>query len=201
MNKAIEKYVWFYLGVYVIVLLTFASFQYFGECEGVSLNCKTNWEKVKDILQTTAYMLTPIVAIIGFYAWKEQHNKNINAELGRKIWSNLDQISTLIDALSQKLNKFWLLSDEEFMQLKPYLINETRKINNLMMNVYLDVRLLDELLGVEKLTKIVTSHRVIKINEINDAVDIYQEISNSYSLFFYPIQTQIKNILIPIIRA
>lgn len=72
MNKEIEKYVWYYLGVYIVVLLIFAAFQYFGECEGASLNCKTNWEKVKDILQTTAYILTPIVAIVGFIAWQGQ---------------------------------------------------------------------------------------------------------------------------------
>lgn len=72
MKKEIKKYVWYYLGVYVVVLLTFAAFQYFSECDGASLNCKTNWEKVKDIIQTTAYILTPIVAIVGFIAWQEQ---------------------------------------------------------------------------------------------------------------------------------
>lgn len=72
MNKEIEKYVWYYLSVYIVVLLVFAAFQYFGVCDGESLNCKTNWEKVKDILQTTAYIVTPIVAIAGFISWQEQ---------------------------------------------------------------------------------------------------------------------------------
>lgn len=85
MNKEIEKYIWYYLGVYVVVLLTFTAFQYFGECEGASLNCKTNWEKVKDILQTTAYILTPIVAIIALLSWKAQHNKLMFSEDAKPI--------------------------------------------------------------------------------------------------------------------
>lgn len=99
MNKEIEKYIWYYLGVYIVVLLTFAAFQYFGECDGESLNCKTNWEKVKDILQTTAYMLTPIVAIIGFYAWKEEKEYE-------KEYDKVDDILKTISSMESQLKTY-----------------------------------------------------------------------------------------------
>lgn len=104
MNKEIEKYIWYYLGVYVVVLLTFAAFQYFGECDGASLNCKTNWEKVKDILQTTAYMLTPIIAIIGFINWRDQ-------ELYKK---SIDIIQQIHEKANDLLKQWTDLRDETY---------------------------------------------------------------------------------------
>lgn len=72
MNKEIEKYIWYYLAVYIIILAIYAFFDYIISCSGNSLNCKVDWSNIKDILQTTAYMLTPIVAIVGFVSWQEQ---------------------------------------------------------------------------------------------------------------------------------
>ncbi|MGE8646217.1 hypothetical protein [Acinetobacter vivianii] len=77
MNKEIEKYVCYYLAVYIIVLAIYAFFDYIISCSGNSLNCKVDWTNTKDILQTTAYMLTPIVAIVALLSWKTQHNKLI----------------------------------------------------------------------------------------------------------------------------
>lgn len=77
MNKEIEKYVCYYLAVYIIVLAIYASFDYIISCSGNSLNCKVDWTNIKDILQTTAYILTPIVAIVALLSWKTQHNKLI----------------------------------------------------------------------------------------------------------------------------
>lgn len=99
MKKEIEKYICYYLLVYIIVLVTYASFDYFISCNGKSLDCKVDWSNVKDILQTTASILTPIVAIVGFFSWK-QHEiyresqeviKNIHKEIQDlfNIWINL----------------------------------------------------------------------------------------------------------------
>lgn len=104
MNKEIEKYVWYYLSVYIVVLIIFAAFQYFGVCEGESLNCKTNWEKVKDILQTTAYIVTPIVGIIGFLSWKEQHNKTTISQVAKNTYTNLSEFYNINDILTEYSN-------------------------------------------------------------------------------------------------
>ena len=72
--KDLEKYIGYYLLVYVIVLFIAAFFQYFTVCQGKSLSCVIDLEGVNTVITTTAYVLTPIVAIIGFVSWKSQYN-------------------------------------------------------------------------------------------------------------------------------
>lgn len=72
MSKEIEKYVGLYLLVYVAVLAVCGFFQYMAVCQGKSLACAFDMEGINTIITTTAYVLTPIVAIIGFLSWKEQ---------------------------------------------------------------------------------------------------------------------------------
>ncbi len=43
-------------------------------CQGKSLSCVIDLEGVNTVITTTAYVLTPIVAIIGFVSWKSQYN-------------------------------------------------------------------------------------------------------------------------------
>lgn len=72
--KDLEKYIGYYLLVYVIVLFIATFFQYFTVCQGKSLSCVIDLEGVNTVITTTAYVLTPIVAIIGFVSWKSQYN-------------------------------------------------------------------------------------------------------------------------------
>lgn len=74
MHKEIEKYVGLYLLVYVIILSICGFFQYMAVCQGKSLACAFDMKGINSIITTTAYVLTPIVAIIGFVSWKVQYN-------------------------------------------------------------------------------------------------------------------------------
>lgn len=83
--KEIEKYVGYYLGVYVVVLAICGFFQYFYYCQGQSLMCAVTKTGIVDIVTVTAYVLTPIVAIIGFLSWKHQHNKLVLADEAKEL--------------------------------------------------------------------------------------------------------------------
>lgn len=74
--KEIEKYIGYYLLVYLVVLAFCGFFQYMYECQGQSLSCAFSKDGFNTIITTTAYVLTPIVAIIGFTNWKEQNKHN-----------------------------------------------------------------------------------------------------------------------------
>ncbi|MDY6459703.1 MULTISPECIES: hypothetical protein [Acinetobacter] len=86
--KEIEKYIGYYLLVYLVVLAFCGFFQYMYECQGQSLSCAFSKDGFNTIITTTAYVLTPIVAIIGFLSWKKQHNKNIISNAAIEIWRN-----------------------------------------------------------------------------------------------------------------
>lgn len=74
MKKEIEKYVGLYLMVYIAVLVVCGFFQYMAVCQGKSLDCAFSMSKTNTIITTTSYVLTPIIAIIGFINWKVQYN-------------------------------------------------------------------------------------------------------------------------------
>lgn len=80
MNKEIEKYVGLYLLVYITILAICGFFQYIAVCSGKSLACAFDMEGVNTIITTTAYVLTPIIAIIGFINWKVQYNIQLEKE-------------------------------------------------------------------------------------------------------------------------
>lgn len=70
--KEIEKYVGYYLLVYIYVLLICGFFQYMAVCQGKSLECNFSITGINTILITTAAVTTPIVAIVGFLSWRDQ---------------------------------------------------------------------------------------------------------------------------------
>jgi len=107
--KDIEKYVWYYISIYIFVLGIFAFFQYIAICNGESLNCKVYWSDVKDILQTTAYIVTPVVAIVAFVSWKDQHNKRVYSDFSIALLKRYEKIFlsfTKITSLNEMLDTF-----------------------------------------------------------------------------------------------
>ena len=64
--KEIEKYIGYYLFTYLFVLAVCGFFQYMYKCQGQSLSCAFSLQGISTIITTTAYVLTPMVAIIGF---------------------------------------------------------------------------------------------------------------------------------------
>lgn len=83
--KEIEKYVGYYLLIYLVVLAVCGFFQYFSNCQGQSLICAFSMSGINSIITRTAYVLTPIIAIIGFLSWKNQHNKLVLTEEAKKL--------------------------------------------------------------------------------------------------------------------
>jgi len=79
--KEIEKYVGYYLLVYICVLIICGFFQYFAVCQGKSLECNFSMIGINTILTTTAAVTTPIIAIIGFLSWRNQETFKKTREL------------------------------------------------------------------------------------------------------------------------
>ncbi|ENX06246.1 hypothetical protein [Acinetobacter courvalinii] len=83
--KEIEKYVGFYLLVYICVLIICGFFQYFTVCQGKSLQCNFSMGGINSIITTTAYVITPLIAIIGFSSWKKQYNLETRSNKAKEI--------------------------------------------------------------------------------------------------------------------
>lgn len=83
--KEIEKYLGYYSLVYLTVLVICGFFQYLAVCQGKSLECAFSTNGLNTILTTTAYVITPVVAIIGFLSWKNQHNLKIHSDTAKEI--------------------------------------------------------------------------------------------------------------------
>lgn len=103
MNKEIEKYVGLYLLVYVAVLAVCGFFQYMAVCQGKSLACTFDMQGINTIITTTAYVITPIVAIIGFLSWKDQHNRQVISKDAKAIWNILNIETKLIVDINTKI--------------------------------------------------------------------------------------------------
>ncbi|WP_180000154.1 hypothetical protein [Acinetobacter sp. YH12239] len=95
--KEIEKYVGYYLGIYVVVLTICRFFQYFYYCQGQSLMCAVTKQGIQDIVTLTAYVLTPIVAIIGFLNWKIEKQYDLEKSQAEKLISLLIEVNFKID--------------------------------------------------------------------------------------------------------
>lgn len=89
--KDIEKYIGYYLLVYLVVLAFCGFFQYMSVCQGQSLNCAFSMSGINAIITTTSYVLTPIVAIIGFLSWKKQFNSQLISNLAQTCLNNLNK--------------------------------------------------------------------------------------------------------------
>lgn len=72
--KEIAKYIGYYLLVYVFALAICGFFQYKVECQSELIICNFSADIFNKILTTTAYLVTPVVAIVAFLSWKHQKN-------------------------------------------------------------------------------------------------------------------------------
>lgn len=121
MNKEIEKYVGLYLLVYILVLVVSGFFQYMAVCQGQSLACTFDMEGMNTIITTTAYVLTPIVAIIGFLSWKEQYNIQLEKD-------NLKELKEKIIHVKYILNYFDVHLRDLYDSVKDSDIDDFKKI-------------------------------------------------------------------------
>ena len=126
--KEIEKYVGYYLGVYVVLLAICGFFQYFYYCQGQSLMCAVTKTGIMDIVTVTAYVLTPIIAIIGFQSWKNEKQYDLEKQYSIEILESINEIKTFLDI------KYYDLSISNLENVQKQL-NES-KIFNLLEKQY-----------------------------------------------------------------
>ncbi len=104
--KEIEKYIGYYLLVYLVVLAFCGFFQYMYECQGQSLSCAFSKDGFNTIITTTAYVLTPIVAIIGFTSWKKQEQYDLEKQYAEIILNNIDEIRSYLHMYYHQVNSY-----------------------------------------------------------------------------------------------
>ncbi len=120
--KEIEKYVGYYFLAYISVLIICGFFQYFTECQGKSLACNFSFDGINKIITTTANVITPIIAIIGFLSWRNQETYKKSQEL----------IDLIIDKI-RDLEISWTNSREyeEGSRFQDYCVREIVGTDNL----------------------------------------------------------------------
>lgn len=103
--KEIEKYLGYYFLVYITVLVICGFFQYIAICQGKSLQCAFSMAGINTIITTTAYVITPVVAIIGFLSWRSQHNIKVYTDYASEVLKLYEQTFDLIISIN-KLHKY-----------------------------------------------------------------------------------------------
>lgn len=120
--KEIEKYIGYYLLVYLVVLAICGFFQYMSVCQGKSLLCAVTSQGITDILTVTAYILTPIVAIIGFQSWKTEKQYDLEKAQAEKIIKKVTAINLSINRI------FFILKPLENIQNYTVIINQANDL-------------------------------------------------------------------------
>lgn len=120
--KEIEKYIGYYLLVYLVVLAICGFFQYMSVCQGKSLLCAVTSQGITDILTVTAYVLTPIVAIIGFQSWKIEKQYDLEKSQAEILIKQLNQLDLEIH------QKFYLLKPIHLIKENFVAVNSLKKM-------------------------------------------------------------------------
>lgn len=149
-----------------------------------------------------ATLFAPIAALILVQDWKVQHNKNISSEIARKIWKNLDHVKATIGEINYTFENLENLTDDEFSNLNIYLKKNLKTINNLMLEAYLDIRLLDEVLVERNIIQYFKDHifKELQIKKDNE-ISTHKELMSLYETHFLPTEKNIKKELKIIIKA
>ncbi|WP_143222526.1 hypothetical protein [Acinetobacter terrae] len=77
-------------------------------CQGKSLACAFDMKGINSIITTTAYVLTPIVAIIGFVSWKVQYNIQLEKNDLKKVLEAIIVLKENIQYFDIHLNDLYL---------------------------------------------------------------------------------------------
>lgn len=138
MKKDIEKYIGYYFLVYLVVLAICSFFQYISICNGRSLECAFSMNGINTIITTTAYVLTPIVAIIALLVWKIQHNQLTLANEAKVLIKIIDKDVKLLSFVKSSVKKLDynvdLNSQEEVLEIIKLLGKIPKNQNKLTTN-------------------------------------------------------------------
>jgi hypothetical protein len=99
--KKSKKQIGIYLLVYLVILVICGVFQFFVNCQAQYSICLFETDNLNTIVTTTSYVLTPLIAIIGFQSWREAENyKNAHKT-----------VEAMLDS-TRNIQKKWHLSRE-----------------------------------------------------------------------------------------
>lgn len=152
-NKISELgiYIGLYLLTYIFVLSVCGGFQYFTECQNKLSICSFNMTGFNTIIVTTSYVLTPIVAIIGFLSWKRQHNKQTISELSKEAYESLSSQNLMTFSYSRYIHSCYD-NEEEDNQIRYDLISKTN-------NTFDIIRLICKITNNKKLERLNENNR------------------------------------------
>lgn len=85
-------------------------------CQGKSLECSFSMNGINTIITTTAYVLTPIVAIIGFLSWKNQHNTKMYSDYANEVLKIYEQVFDLLI----NINKIHQYAESKILSLNQH---------------------------------------------------------------------------------
>lgn len=97
MKRSAWTYIGYYLLVYVVLAFIYGLAQKHFVCIKIDgYECNFNETKFIGFLTIIAYIITPIVAIFGFFSWKDQHNQNIDSKYYDQALERFKKISTTV---------------------------------------------------------------------------------------------------------
>lgn len=104
MRKITIKYILIYLGIYLAILLIQAFINFLALCHGELYRCIYDHETVITTVQTTAYVLAPLVVIFGLNTWIKQHTVTVNHDLLKDALKAIDQLTLYHQYMYRVLN-------------------------------------------------------------------------------------------------
>lgn len=98
--KETYKYIGWYLLVYVILILIYGLVQLFTICTDMQgYECNFSETKILAFLTVVAYILTPIVAILGFQSWRKQYKYQNQKDRFNKLFESCLRLNSEIKLL------------------------------------------------------------------------------------------------------
>ncbi len=118
--KKSKKQIGLYLIAYLIVLIVCGVFQFFVNCHAEYSICLFETDNLNAIITTTSYVLTPLIAIIGFQSWREAEN-----------YKNSHKVIDAMLDITRNIQKKWHLSREygDHSLFQDYYIKDVTNIN------------------------------------------------------------------------
>lgn len=185
MNKEVWKYVGWYLFVYIVVISIYGIAQYLTICTDMKgFECNFKEDKILAFLTVVAYILTPIVAILGFQSWRKQY----------KYQNQKDRFNKLFESCLRLNSEIKLLRVRDISVRK---INPNETLLDYEQN-YLDKKYEDYLDKIESLEKIYEeclNHISILEFTLNTKMNGLKKIIHTHQLMYEKCRSSYYNYL------
>lgn len=190
MNKDTYKYIGYYLLGYIVLLVLYGIAQNFTICTNMEgFECNFSESKILAFLTVVAYILTPMVAIVGFLNWKTQYKYQSQKERFNKLFETVLRLNNEIKILRNKDITIRTInpneSSLEFSEFQEEKYNEFLKEISILENTYYEsiahLTILEFSLDIKMngLRKIIESHKIT-----------YEEFKNAFYAYLYNLDKQ-----------